>query len=136
MSIHSFFEAAALGLSSSKTSAYVMTACIGLHQPAESIALVIAFLKSNMSLPSMVTALSLFSGVALVGNLAGQVVNQMASSTVEGAIVAATAGTFIYVGATEVSSDIVAVDVHTVHGKKGGKSMAKHGKLWLTQNKP
>lgn len=47
MSVHSFFEAAALGLATDFTAACMMSACIALHQPAESVALLVAFLKSG-----------------------------------------------------------------------------------------
>lgn len=48
MSVHSFFEAAALGLATDRTAACMMSACIALHQPAESVALLVAFLKSGI----------------------------------------------------------------------------------------
>eukprot|EP00981_Chlorochromonas_danica_P002271 scaffold440_cov277-Ochromonas_danica.AAC.5 len=105
MSIHSFFEAAALGLSRDHMAAYLMTACIGLHQPAESIALVVAFLKSNMPQQRVILWLSAFSCVALFGSLAGIAVDALATQTMEAIIVAVTAGTFIYVGATEIVSE-------------------------------
>lgn len=47
MSVHSVFEAAALGLATDRTAACMMSACIALHQPAESVALLVAFLKSG-----------------------------------------------------------------------------------------
>ena len=103
MSIHSFFEAAALGVANDLTSAYMMSACIALHQPAESIALLIAFLKTDMNSKAIVTWLSGFSIIALFGCLAGLLINAVASDKMEAVIVALAAGTFIYVGATEVS---------------------------------
>lgn len=105
MSVHSFFEAAALGLSNNRMSAVLTAACIGLHQPAESLALVIAFLKSNMSRRAIAACLMLFSSVALLGSVFGVLVHQMASHTVEALFMAASAGTFIYVGATEIVSE-------------------------------
>ena len=102
LSIHSFFEAMALGISTDITSATMMTTCISLHQPAESIALLIAFLKSGINHQKIYIYLSLYSLVAIVGVITGVLVNKMASSNIEGIIMAITAGTFIYVGATEV----------------------------------
>jgi zinc transporter ZupT len=102
LSIHSFFEAMALGISTDITSATMMTTCISLHQPAESIALLVAFLKSGMNHQKIYIYLTLYSLVALVGVITGVLVNKMASSNIEGIIMAITAGTFIYVGATEV----------------------------------
>jgi zinc transporter ZupT len=102
LSIHSFFEAMALGISTDITSATMMTTCISLHQPAESIALLVAFLKSGINHKKIYIYLTLYSLVALVGVITGVLVNKMASSSIEGIIMAITAGTFIYVGATEV----------------------------------
>ena len=105
--IHSFFEAASLGLSTDATSAYVLTFCIALHQPAESIALLVAFLKSNMSHSSIARWMLAYSGITLLGQAAGQIVSRMASTSMEAMVTAVTAGTFIYVGATEVRNLLV-----------------------------
>lgn len=102
MSVHSFFEAAALGLATDLTSAYMMSACIALHQPAESVALLVAFLKAEMPTRRTVLWLTGFSLVSVAGVLAGLMVNRLANSKVEAIVIAITAGTFIYVGATEV----------------------------------
>lgn len=102
MSVHSFFEAAALGLATDFTSAYMMSACIALHQPAESVALLVAFLKAEMPTQRTVLWLTGFSVVSIAGVLTGLLVNKLASSRVEAIVMAITAGTFIYVGATEV----------------------------------
>ena len=53
MSVHSLFETMALGLANDRTSAVMMAASIGLHQPAESIALLVAFLKTSMPRPQV-----------------------------------------------------------------------------------
>lgn len=102
--LHSFFEAASLGLSTDTTSAYVLTFCIALHQPAESMALLVAFLKSNMSHSSIARWMTVYSGVTLLGQAAGQIVSRFSSASIEAIVTAVTAGTFIYVGATEVSA--------------------------------
>jgi zinc transporter 1/2/3 len=105
MSIHSFFEAAALGLAADLKSAYMMTACIALHQPAESLALLVAFLKSGLPKAEIAVWLSCFSCVAMVGVSAGLAVQRLADSSVEAVVMAITAGTFLYVGATEIASE-------------------------------
>lgn len=102
MSIHSFFESTALGMAKDVPSAMLMAACIALHQPAESLALVVAFLKSNMNRKNVLLWLAGFSTVAMLGNLAGNLINVHAPDAVEAIIVAMTAGTFIYVGTAEV----------------------------------
>lgn len=105
MSLHSFFEAAALGLAMDHTSAYMMAACVALHQPAESLALLIAFLKTDMSASSITKWLIGFSCMGLLGVSAGIYVNTIASESVEAIILAITAGTFVYVGATEIANE-------------------------------
>lgn len=45
---------------------------IALHQPAESIALLVAFLKSNLSSAQIVKYLSAFSGVGMIGVFLGK----------------------------------------------------------------
>ena len=102
MSVHSFFEAAALGLASDATSALMMSACIALHQPAESVALLVAFLKAEMPISRTVMWLTSFSMMSMVGVSAGLLVNKLARGDLEALVTAITAGTFIYVGATEV----------------------------------
>lgn len=105
MSFHSFFEAMALGIASDVKSALLMATSIGLHQPAESMALLVAFLKTSMPNRNIIKCLGLFSMVAPVGVLTGVFISRVASPWLEAAIVAITAGTFLYVGATEVVNE-------------------------------
>ena len=49
MSVHSLLETLALGLSKDTSAAVMMAASIGLHQPAETLALLVSFLKTGMS---------------------------------------------------------------------------------------
>lgn len=103
MSIHSFFESAALGMVKDIPSALVLSACIALHQPAESLALVVAFLKANMPRHLVLAWLIGFSIVGIIGCAVGIWVKVHAPPSVEALVVAMTAGTFVYVGAAEVS---------------------------------
>ncbi len=80
-----------------------MATSIGLHQPAESIALLIAFLKTSMSIPSIVKWLLLFSIIGPIGVTAGVLVQKISTPPVQAIVVAMTAGTFLYLGATEVT---------------------------------
>ena len=105
MSFHSFFEAMALGVASDLQGSVLMATSIGLHQPAESMALLVAFLKTNMPNSSIMRWLGLFSLIAPVGLVTGMYVSSMSSPWLEGCIIAATAGTFLYVGATEVVNE-------------------------------
>ena len=49
MAVHSLFETIALGMAPDSTSALIMATSVALHQPAESLALLVAFLKTSMS---------------------------------------------------------------------------------------
>lgn len=113
LSAHSFFEAASLGLATDTTSAIVLAACIVLHQPAESVALLVAFLKSGMPTRSVVLWLLTYSGMTLIGHAAGRAVGRFVSPSLEPLIAAVTAGTFFYVGATEVRR--LRLSAHTTH---------------------
>lgn len=127
MSFHSFFEAAALGVAPDRTSALIMASSIGLHQPAESIALLIALLKQlkpssensavseaaatvggggNMSHSAILSWLAAFSCVGMIGVTTGCLIQQQAGgSQLEAIVVAITAGTFIFASATEITSE-------------------------------
>ena len=95
----------ALGLANDWTSAVMMAASIGLHQPAESIALLVAFLKTSMPRPQVMRWLALFSMVGPLGVTAGVLISKIATPLMDAIIVALTAGTFLYVGCTEVINE-------------------------------
>merc|ERR1719506_2343243 len=61
LAVHSILEMAALGLSDTFKDSAILTISIALHQPAESIALLVAFLKSGMPKPQIIMYLSIFS---------------------------------------------------------------------------
>ncbi|GMH78471.1 hypothetical protein TL16_g07813, partial [Triparma laevis f. inornata] len=102
LAIHSILEMAALGLADSFADSALLSLSIALHQPAESIALLVAFLKSGMPKPEIVKFLSAFSVMGPVGVCLGMAVKQVAPPIVDALMLATVAGTFIYVGATEV----------------------------------
>ena len=114
MSCHSLFETMALGIATDKTSALMMAASIGLHQPAESIALLVAFLKTSLTVPQIMKWLALFSCVGPLGVGLGVLISKIATPYMDAVIVAITAGTFLYVGATEVVNE----EFEDVHGKE------------------
>lgn len=93
----------ALGLASDSAAAVMMATSIGLHQPAESIALLVSFLKTPFSTATIVKCLAAYSLVGPLGVAAGVMIKRMASPMVDALVVAMTAGTFLYLGATEVS---------------------------------
>jgi zinc transporter 1/2/3 len=105
MSVHSFFESAALAMANTASSLYLMSACIALHQPAESLALTVAFLKTNMRHWNIVLWLLAYSLTSCLGLIAGTLIKSIASDEIEGIVVALTAGTFVYVGANEIVNE-------------------------------
>ncbi len=71
-------------------------------KPAESIALLVAFLKTGMKPRQIITYLSIFSAVGPIGVGLGMLVNEFATPLADAIMLAIVAGTFVYVGATEV----------------------------------
>lgn len=102
LAVHSILEMMALGLSDSFGEAALLTLSIALHQPAESIALLVAFLKSGMPKSDILRFLSVFSCMGPIGVALGMAVNEFAAPIVDAIMLAIVAGTFVYVGATEV----------------------------------
>lgn len=102
LAVHSILEMMALGLADKFGDCALLTLSIALHQPAESIALLVAFLKSGMPKDQIVKYLSVFSAMGPIGVALGIAVNEFAAPIVDSAMLAIVAGTFVYVGATEV----------------------------------
>jgi solute carrier family 39 (zinc transporter), member 1/2/3 len=76
--------------------------CLMRKKPAESIALLIAFIKSGLPESEIIKYLSIFSAMGPIGVVLGMAVNEFAAPIVDAVMLAIVAGTFIYVGATEV----------------------------------
>jgi hypothetical protein len=85
---------------------------IGLHQPAESIALLVAFLKTSMPRKEIMGWLALFSCVGPLGVTTGVLISKIATPFMDGIIVAITAGTFLYVGATEIVGEGIYIYIY------------------------
>jgi zinc transporter 1/2/3 len=102
LAVHSILEMMALGLADSFGDCAILTLSISLHQPAESIALLVAFLKSGMPKGDIIRFLSVFSCMGPIGVAIGMAVNEFAAPIVDSIMLAIVAGTFVYVGATEV----------------------------------
>jgi len=102
LAVHSVLEMTALGLADTFGDSALLTLSIALHQPAESIALLVAFLKSGMPKGEIIKFLSVFSACGPVGVALGMAVNEFAAPIVDAIMLAIVAGTFVYVGATEV----------------------------------
>lgn len=101
--LHSLFESIALGMSSDPSSSLLLASSIGLHQPAESLALLVSLLKSSLSKSSIIMALLSFSMIGPLGSFLGNLITSAKLPYLEGILVSMTAGTFLYAAATEVS---------------------------------
>jgi zinc transporter 1/2/3 len=102
LAVHSILEMMALGLADTFRDCALLTISISLHQPAESIALLVAFIKSGLSESQIILFLSIFSCMGMIGVLTGTIVNEYAAPIVDSIMLAIVAGTFVYVGATEI----------------------------------
>jgi len=102
LAVHSILEMMALGLAGSFADCALLTLSISLHQPAESIALLVAFLKSGIPEGQILKYLSIFSCMGPIGVALGMAVSEFAAPIVDSIMLAIVAGTFVYVGATEV----------------------------------
>ncbi|ACI65172.1 predicted protein [Phaeodactylum tricornutum CCAP 1055/1] len=102
LAVHSILEMMALGLADTFGDCALLTMSISLHQPAESIALLVAFLKSGVPEAQIIQYLSIFSCMGPIGVALGMAVNEFAAPIVDSMMLAVVAGTFVYVGATEV----------------------------------
>lgn len=102
LAVHSILEMTALGLADSFGDSALLSLSIALHQPAESIALLVAFIKSGMPKNQIIQFLSIFSAMGPIGVAIGMAVNEFAAPIVDAIMLATVAGTFVYVGATEV----------------------------------
>jgi len=102
LAVHSILEMTALGLADTFGDSALLTLSIALHQPAESIALLVAFIKSGLPENEIIKYLSIFSAMGPIGVALGMAVNEFAAPIVDAIMLAVVAGTFVYVGATEV----------------------------------
>jgi zinc transporter ZupT len=105
MGVHSLLETVALGMAQDKIGTIMMAASIGLHQPAETIALLVSFVKTGMPTSDVIFYMSIFSVIGQCGVGLGMYIKGIASKVVEARVVAITAGTFIYMGATEMVNE-------------------------------
>lgn len=72
LSLHSLFEALALGLAADTTATTLLSASIALHQPAESLSLLIAFLRTSLPTSDVIKWLSFYSFVGPLGVILGK----------------------------------------------------------------
>ncbi|KAJ8614592.1 hypothetical protein CTAYLR_004975 [Chrysophaeum taylorii] len=107
LSVHSILETMALAVARTKIAALLLAASIALHQPAESVALLVALLRAGLKGSKLLKLLLTFTAMGPLGSLTGLLLHDKFAATrtgalLDGALVSLTAGTFIFVGATEV----------------------------------
>lgn len=77
-----------------------------MHQPAESLALLVALLRAGITGRRLLRLLLTFTAMGPIGACLGLTLKSVFSTSLggalDGALIALTAGTFVYVGATEV----------------------------------
>lgn len=107
LSLHSILETMALAVARSKPAAGLLAISIAVHQPAESVAILVALLRAGFSGRRLWRFLLTFTAMGPLGAVLGLGLHRWfagsaAAGALDGALVALTAGTFVYVGATEV----------------------------------
>ena len=99
LSIHSFFEGAALGISEELSVAVVIFVAIIAHKWAASFALAININKTNLKFITRLSLFSIFVVMTPLGILFGQTAqNYVSNPLIEPIFTAIAAGTFIYMG--------------------------------------
>ena len=101
----------------------MLAASIGLHQPAESLALLVALVKSGLPKSRIILLLGGFTALGPLGLAAGIAAKRIIGARTESLLVALTAGTFIYVGATEVVAEEFESPIENKWPKVGALSM-------------
>jgi zinc transporter 1/2/3 len=123
LGVHSLIETMALGVQSNAKSAWLLAASIGLHQPAESLALLVALVKTGLPRRQVMLLLTAFTMLGPLGLASGILASEVIGGRVEALLVALTAGTFIYVGATEVIGEEFEAPVESKWPKFGALSL-------------
>lgn len=102
LSIHSFIEGLAVGISETLTSMFIITMAIVVHKSSEAFALAIklrACLMSRLSMLVMITLLALMTPIGILfGSLLLNSLEGTTGITIEAIFSAIAAGTFIYIG--------------------------------------
>lgn len=101
LSLHSFFEAIALGVISSFNNGIFLFIAILCHKWAESLALGISFYKSGTDKSTFIKMICLFASVAPLGIVIGIIFSGI-NKIVEASFLALSGGTFLYVSCSEV----------------------------------
>jgi zinc transporter ZupT len=99
----SLLETMALGISQDTASAALTAASIALHQPAESLSLLVSLAKTALPPARILQYLLVYSLVGPVGMGAGYILGKAAPPLFQGVLMAITAGTLLYAATTEVS---------------------------------
>ena len=104
ISVHSFIEGFALGLSTSKSDIFVYFLAIFLHKWALALAIGMSFVTESINMMVSVSCLTIFSLASPCGILVGALAEGI-SNKVAALMNAAAAGTFIYIGLVEMLSE-------------------------------
>jgi zinc transporter 1/2/3 len=115
MGIHAAFTGLALGIFDEASGFYGFFLAIVLHKWAEALTIGISFSKSNITKKRSTIMVIIFALATPIGALIGVLLNG-ANDIVKGILLAVSAGTFIYIAATEII-----VEEFAAPGGKGWK---------------
>lgn len=102
LGVHSILEMTAVGISETFSEMVLLSLSMALHQPAESISLLAAFLRSGMTRKKIQKCLIVFSTMGPIGMMLGMMLHQFSIPLLNSILHALVAGTFLYVSATEI----------------------------------
>jgi zinc transporter 1/2/3 len=102
LSVHSVLEGIAVGVQITIESAVELMIAILIHKLVESLALGVSFAKSNAKKHQSIIMMLIFGLATPIGVLIGMALISTSINGIDGIFNALAAGTFLYVGASEI----------------------------------
>lgn len=101
LSIHACFEGIALGLQNSSNEIFYMLLAISFHKWVEALSIGVNLFKSNIERAYLCKIIILFSAMTPLGMILGMLFSGL-SEIIEAVFLSISAGSFIYISASEV----------------------------------
>lgn len=99
---HAIFEGMAVGLMDTATTTLELGFGIVIHKAPAAMALGTTFTKAQFSTKGVVALIALFSILSPIGVIIGMLMHESIDGFIQALILAFTAGTFIYIGCSEI----------------------------------